>query len=91
MYGSKYVFSKPFFTGWVSVAIIWIFVSIILVGLLPLWESRETIIYTTKAIFTGKKPPKHTVALATAEHSGDDAASSEKKVEAKATSTSVST
>ncbi|CAI4214144.1 unnamed protein product [Parascedosporium putredinis] len=57
MYGSKYVFSKSFFTGWVSVAIIWIFVSIILVGLLPLWESRETIIYTTKAIFTGKKPP----------------------------------
>ena len=25
MYGSSYVFSKPFFTGWVVVGIIWIF------------------------------------------------------------------
>lgn len=90
MYGSKYVFSKSFFTGWVVVAIIWIFVSIILVGLLPLWESRDTIFYTVKAIVTGKKPAKHPVTLATAEHSGDDAASSEKKEEPTATSTAVS-
>lgn len=27
LYGSGYIFSKPFFTGWVSVGIIWLFFS----------------------------------------------------------------
>lgn len=27
LYGSKYIFSKSFFTGWVSVGIIWLFFS----------------------------------------------------------------
>ena len=27
MFGSAYVFSKPFFTGWVVVGILWIFFS----------------------------------------------------------------
>ncbi|KEZ45051.1 putative urea active transporter 1 [Scedosporium apiospermum] len=86
MYGSKYVFSKPFFTGWVTVAIIWIFLSIILVGILPLWESRGTIFYTTKAIFTGKKPPKHPVTAAgTTEQSGDEGPLSEKRLGSKET------
>jgi hypothetical protein len=81
MYGSKYVFSKTFFTGWVSVAIIWIFVSIILVGILPLWESRETIVYTVKAMFSGKIPPKHPVTVGTEKKSADDGVISEKKLE----------
>jgi hypothetical protein len=85
MYGSKYVFSKPFFTGWVTVAIIWIFLSIILVGILPLWESRGTIFYTTKAIFTGKKPPKHSVTAGTTEQSGDEGPLSEKRLGSKET------
>ncbi|CAG1978160.1 unnamed protein product [Fusarium graminearum] len=43
MYGSGYVFSKPFFTGWVTVGIIWLFGSSIAVGLFPLWEGRQSI------------------------------------------------
>lgn len=42
MYGSSYVFSKPFFTGWVVVGIIWLFGSSIAVGLYPLWEGRQS-------------------------------------------------
>ncbi|KAL8383624.1 hypothetical protein RB595_010697 [Gaeumannomyces hyphopodioides] len=58
MYGSGYVFSKPFFTGWVTVGIIWIFGSLGAVGLFPIWEGRKTLANTFRFIFsdaTGKK------------------------------------
>lgn len=43
MFGSSYVFSKPFFTGWVVVGIIWIFFTTAAVGVYPLWEGRKSI------------------------------------------------
>ncbi|RDA91162.1 hypothetical protein CP533_4821 [Ophiocordyceps camponoti-saundersi (nom. inval.)] len=43
MYGSGYIFSRRFFTGWVSVGIIWIFGSLFAIGLYPVWESRATL------------------------------------------------
>jgi hypothetical protein len=58
MYGSSYVFSKPFFTGWVTVGIIWIFCSLGAVGLFPVFEGRKTLMRTSRAIFmdvTGRK------------------------------------
>ncbi|RYC64016.1 hypothetical protein CHU98_g2206 [Xylaria longipes] len=61
MYGSAYVFSKPFFTGWVTVGIIWIFLSLGAVGLFPVFEGRHTLVHTVKSIFldlSGKKHPK---------------------------------
>ncbi len=61
MYGSSYVFSKPFFTGWVTVGIIWIFLSLGAVGLFPVFEGRHTLKYTVKSIFldlSGRKHPK---------------------------------
>ncbi|CAF3693852.1 unnamed protein product [Rotaria sp. Silwood1] len=51
MYGTAYVFSKPFFTGWVIVGIIWIFISFFIVGIYPLVEGRHSIIYVTKKMF----------------------------------------
>lgn len=60
MYGSAYIFSKPFFTGWVSVGILWLFCSSFAVGLYPLWEGRHTSSRTIKSIFldiTGKRKP----------------------------------
>lgn len=50
MYGSSYVFSKPFFTGWVVVGIIWLFGSSIAVGLFPLWEGRASMIRVAKGM-----------------------------------------
>ncbi|KAI1801565.1 Na+/solute symporter [Daldinia bambusicola] len=50
MYGSSYVFSKPFFTGWITVGIIWIFCSLGAVGLFPVFEGRQTLARTFKAI-----------------------------------------
>ena len=49
MYGSSYVFSRQFFTGWVVVGIIWLFFSTFCVGLYPLWEGRRSIARVFKA------------------------------------------
>lgn len=60
MYGSGYIFSKKFFTGWVVVGILWMFCSAGAVGIYPLWEGRKTSSRTFKAIFmdiTGRKKP----------------------------------
>lgn len=50
LYGSGYIFSKSFFTGWVVVGIIWLFGSTICVGIYPLWESRSTIVHVAKSM-----------------------------------------
>jgi hypothetical protein len=60
MFGSNYIFSQGFFTGWVVVGIIWIFFALGCVGLYPLWEGRASMGHTFNAIFldiTGKKHP----------------------------------
>lgn len=84
MYGSGYIFSKQFFTGWVVVGIIWIFCSLFAVGLFPVFEGRKTLAHTAKAIFmdlTGKKHPGQgdTTALEgqAAEHSDHGSAGQE--------------
>ncbi|KAL8354527.1 hypothetical protein RB601_004094 [Gaeumannomyces tritici] len=66
MYGSGYVFSKPFFTGWVTVGIIWIFGSLGAVGLFPIWEGRKTLANTFRFICsdaTGKRRHASRVAI----------------------------
>ncbi|KAG5973466.1 hypothetical protein E4U55_000525 [Claviceps digitariae] len=55
LYGSGYIFSKKFFTGWVAVGIIWIFCSFIAVGVYPAWESRKTLIKVVRLLATGQK------------------------------------
>lgn len=62
MYGSGYIFSKKFFTGWVVVGILWLFVSSFCVGLYPLFEGRKTMKRTFVAIWkdvTGKGRVTH--------------------------------
>lgn len=51
MYGSHYIFSKKFFTGWVVVQIIWLFISAFCVILYPLWEGRHGIYTTVRGIY----------------------------------------
>ncbi|CAF1047352.1 unnamed protein product [Rotaria sordida] len=51
MYGTAYVFSKRFFTGWVIAGIIWIFISIFIVGIYPLVEGYHSIIFVIKKMF----------------------------------------
>lgn len=59
MYGSSYVFSKKFFTGWVVVGIIWLFCTLFGVVVFPLYEGRESIIRVSRMMFLdlmGRKP-----------------------------------
>ncbi|KAI0838154.1 Na+/solute symporter [Hypoxylon sp. FL0890] len=63
MYGSNYVFSKPFFTGWVTVGIIWIFCSLGAVGLFPIFEGRMTLWRTFKAIALDLAGRRHVKAI----------------------------
>ncbi|KAL2192766.1 Sodium:solute symporter family-domain-containing protein [Corynascus similis CBS 632.67] len=84
MYGTGYIFSKPFFTGWVTVGIIWIFCSFIGVGLFPVYESRKTLARTVKSIYldiTGKSHPKTIQAQALEEQqTPGDATPTEKSI-----------
>lgn len=48
MYGSGYVFSRKFFTGWIVVGIIWLFGTAFGVIVFPLWEGRESIMRTAR-------------------------------------------
>jgi len=50
LYGTGYVFSRRFFTGWVSVGILWLFCSAFCVGLYPLWEGRRSMLGTVRMI-----------------------------------------
>ncbi|KAM4065292.1 sodium:solute symporter family protein [Hirsutella rhossiliensis] len=67
LYGSGYIFSKKFFTGWVSVGIIWIFCSFVTIGLYPAWESRATLARVVRHMVTGKAPAEPSPELASAE------------------------
>ncbi|KAF2758703.1 urea active transporter [Pseudovirgaria hyperparasitica] len=84
MYGSGYVFSKKFFTGWVVVGILWIFCSSFAVGLYPLWEGRHTMARTFKAIvkdLKGQGPPRRTSLVGQAEESSGDVTPTETETE----------
>lgn len=50
LFGSGYIFSREFFTGWTVVGIIWLFCSSGVVVFLPLWQSRSTIAKTARGI-----------------------------------------
>lgn len=62
MYASSYVFSKPFFTGWVILGFIWMFFAVFCVGLFPLFEGRHSLARTFKFMIrdlTGKRRKKN--------------------------------
>ena len=61
MYGSGYVFSRKFFTGWVVVGILWIFGSLGCVGLYPLWEGRKSLVRVGRGIMLDLRGGKGTV------------------------------
>ncbi|EKD18400.1 uncharacterized protein L3040_007574 [Drepanopeziza brunnea f. sp. 'multigermtubi'] len=60
MYGTGYVFSEKFFSGWVIVGIIWLIGSLMCVGVFPVWEGRQDLWFTARSIWldtTGKQHP----------------------------------
>jgi hypothetical protein len=55
MYGTAYIFSKPFFTGWIIIGIVWMFISFIIVGIYPIIEGRHSIISVCRKIYVHMK------------------------------------
>lgn len=59
MYGTSYVFSKKFFTGWVVVGILWLFITTFGVVIFPLYEGRASITRVVRMMsldLIGRKP-----------------------------------
>ncbi|PYI24632.1 urea transporter [Aspergillus japonicus CBS 114.51] len=48
MYGSAYVFSKKFFTGWIVVGLLWLFCTTFGVVVFPLYEGRTSMVRTVR-------------------------------------------
>ncbi|OQD73099.1 hypothetical protein PENDEC_c017G05737 [Penicillium decumbens] len=62
MYGTSYVFSKKFFTGWIVVGILWLFCTLFGVVIFPLYEGRESIARVVRMMgldLMGRKPTFH--------------------------------
>ncbi|KAG5421700.1 DUR3 [Candida metapsilosis] len=51
LYGSKYIFSRKFFTGWVVVFFIWIWYTVFQVIVYPVWEGRHSLFHTGRGIY----------------------------------------
>ena len=51
MYGSSYIFSKPFFRGWIVVGFIWSCFTAFTVVIGPLWESRQSIALALRGMY----------------------------------------
>ena len=57
LFFSQYVYSPGGFTAWVSVGIVWTFLSSFTVVLYPLYESRRALYLISKGIFTVSSVP----------------------------------
>lgn len=58
LYGTGYVFSRGFFTGYVVVAFIWAWASFVICVVLPLWESRDDLLYVAGAMWRDMRREK---------------------------------
>ncbi|KAF2808751.1 urea transporter [Mytilinidion resinicola] len=58
LYGTGYVFSRGFFTGYVVVAFIWAWASFLICVVLPLWESRDDMLYVIGAMWRDARREK---------------------------------
>ncbi|KAJ6150824.1 sodium/proline symporter [Penicillium chermesinum] len=51
MYGTSYIFSSGFFTGWVAFLFIWAFLAAGIIVLLPIWEGKMQVYVLLKKVF----------------------------------------
>lgn len=43
LFGTEYIFSRSFFTGWIVVSFIWVWCSMVICVIWPVWESRSAL------------------------------------------------
>ncbi|KAI5458474.1 urea active transporter [Mariannaea sp. PMI_226] len=44
MYAANYIFSKTFFVAWNAVSLIWLWLSLIVIGIYPIWDGRDQLL-----------------------------------------------
>lgn len=72
LYGTGYIFSKKFFTGWVTVGILWLFCSTACVGVFPLWQGRKTMAHTVRSMVLDVRGRYRPTLQGRAEEVGDE-------------------
>lgn len=55
MFFTHYIFSLGFFKGWVIISFIWVFASLAICAILPVWETRAFWMTLLRDIFSSKK------------------------------------
>lgn len=55
MFLSHYIYSPQFFTAWVVISFIWVFASLMICGILPIWETRVFWMALFRDIFLQKQ------------------------------------
>lgn len=80
MYGTNYVFSKPFFRFWVALTFVWAFAATLVITVMPLWEGRRTIALFFSTMIRGREPPR-SVEGVVVRKSGEDEQTGEVKGE----------
>lgn len=86
LYGTGYIFSQSFFSGWVIVGIIWLMCSTIAVGVYPLWEGRESLARNFGGMWrdiTGKGGRRGAIAVVEGEKTADSGTHTPKEAHAK--------
>jgi hypothetical protein len=59
MYGTAYMFSKKFFTGWVIVSLLWAFFSFFSVTIFPIIEGRHLLLSWLEDLFGKGSKSQH--------------------------------
>ncbi|KAI9801775.1 MAG: hypothetical protein M1825_003147 [Sarcosagium campestre] len=54
IYASKYIFSKAFFSAWLVIAIIWLWITLFIGGFYPIIDGRAQFVAIYRALKTGK-------------------------------------
>ncbi|KAL7952741.1 Na+/solute symporter [Trichoderma compactum] len=50
MYGAKYIFSKVFFRSWIAVSLIWLWISLFILSVYPLYDGRKQILKVLRSL-----------------------------------------
>lgn len=58
MFFSHYIFSKGFFIGWIVISFIWVFCSLAICALLPIWEAKMFFIDFWREVVDGRRQRK---------------------------------
>jgi hypothetical protein len=70
LYGTGYIMSRKFFTGWTVVVFIWSWVAALMIWCMPVWQSRGPLSAVLKGVWsdvTGRRKPMDTATLETPE------------------------